>query len=347
MDGIETGAEAGADGSGSESGGATGTSGRPRLAGWLAYLVGVLTPVTPVMLGIAYDQLAAPSTEVVEAVRLLDQLAPKVEAYRSQSDLLHVRAKRVATVMLRGGRPADVDDRYDDFLLIWSDYQTTWSDLLFLIDQEGGASRPELAALRPRIEAAANVASNRIDRCLLAANATYDDDAQEVMAARARTDSATLGTGRAEQADRRPPMTCPTGNARYFLMDDQLARLGGCNYAIRRVLVTTVADLRRTRDAGPLAKLGRRLGEALQGPRRGSIQPDYRAPLMSVVEQECSTAALTPRPLGLAAGQTLYPWEGAAPESAPTPAPAAVPGAEAPPPVAAAPPEKQASPLFF
>lgn len=280
---------------------------RPRPLSWLAYIVGVLTPALPLCLGIAWDRLSEPPAEIYQASELLARLSPQVEAYRSQSDLMNVRARRVATIMTRGGGPTDADDRYDDFLLTWSDFQTTWSDLLVLVKREGGGIRPELAKLAPYINRSANVASNRIDVCLLAASGTYDASAQQVMAGRARS----APTGDSATTDRRFRLTCPTRGG-YFLMEDQLARTGACNYAIRRAFLVMQTDLRETRDSGPLARLGQRLSFGAKASTTREPSLDWKLE-MGRVDRECSEKQLTPATKRLLPGQTLYPWQGAVP----------------------------------
>ena len=228
--------------------------------GWGELLGGIVLALAPVAGTLAYDTVSRPSGEVLAAADMLTQTAPHIDAYRRQSDLFDVNSRRVANAMLRGGSQEAAQARYDDFTLVWSDYQTTYSDLRDLILPADNTSAPELRDLVSYMEGAM-AASNRIDLCLQSALGSYDAGAPDRMAARARNrtgideDAArTESAARAQDQELR----CLSSDE-YFVVSERMQRLGGCNYALRRAMMGSVANLRRTRDDGPVARLGDRL----------------------------------------------------------------------------------------
>jgi len=115
------------------------------------------------------------------------------------------------------------------------------------------------------------------------------------MAARARNrtgiDEAAAGIETAARAQDQE-LRCLAGDE-YFVVSERLQRLGGCNYALRKAMMGSVANLRRTRDDGPVARLGDRLTgrSASMAPGR---RPEYWGPLLDRVKAECSRERLRP-----------------------------------------------------
>ena len=267
---------------------------RKRSFGWGELLGGIVLALTPVAGTLAYDTLSRPSGEVAAAADMLVQIAPHIDAYRRQSDLFDVNSRRVANAMLRGGSQEAAQTRYDDFTLVWSDYQTTYSDLRDLILPADNTASPELRDLVSYMEGAM-AASNRIDLCLQSALGSYDVGAPERMAARARTrtgiDEDQAGV---ESAARRQDqeLRCLSGEE-YFVVSERMQRLGGCNYALRKAMMGSVANLRRTRDDGPIARLADRLtGRSV--PQTADQRPEFWGPLLHRVKLECSRERLRP-----------------------------------------------------
>jgi hypothetical protein len=262
--------------------------------GWGELLGGILLALAPVAGTLAYDTVSRPSGEVLAAADMLTQTAPHIDAYRRQSDLFDVNSRRVANAMLRGGSQEAAQARYDDFTLVWSDYQTTYSDLRDLILPADNTSAPELRDLVSYMEGAM-AASNRIDLCLQSALGSYDAGAPDRMAARARNrtgideDAArTESAARAQDQELR----CLSSDE-YFVVSERMQRLGGCNYALRRAMMGSVANLRRTRDDGPVARLGDRL-TGRSSPKTSDQRPAFWGPLLDRVKAECARERLRP-----------------------------------------------------
>lgn len=267
---------------------------RKRGFGWGELLGGIVLALTPVAGTLAYDTLSRPSGEVAAAADMLVQIAPHIDAYRRQSDLFDVNSRRVANAMLRGGSQEAAQTRYDDFTLVWSDYQTTYSDLRDLILPADNTAAPELRDLVSYMDGAM-AASNRIDLCLQSALGSYDAGAPDRMAARARTrtgiDEDQAGV---ESAARRQDqeLRCLSSDE-YFVVSERMQRLGGCNYALRKAMMGSVANLRRTRDDGPVARLGDRL-TGRSAPGTADQRPEFWGPLLDRVKSECSRERLRP-----------------------------------------------------
>jgi hypothetical protein len=267
---------------------------RKRGFGWGELLGGIVLALTPVAGTLVYDSVSRPSGEVTAAADMLTQTAPHIDAYRRQSDLFDVNSRRVANAMLRGGSQEAAQARYDDFTLVWSDYQTTYSDLRDLILPADNTAAPELRDLVSYMDGAI-AASNRIDLCLQSALGTYDAGAPDRMAARARNrtgiDEAEAG---AETAARRQDqeLRCLSSDE-YFVASERMQRLGGCNYALRKAMMGSVANLRRTRDDGPVARLGDRL-TGRSAPRTADQRPEFWDPLLDRVKTDCSRERLRP-----------------------------------------------------
>lgn len=262
--------------------------------GWGELLGGIVLALTPVAGTLVYDTLSRPSGEVAAASDMLVQIAPHIDAYRRQSDLFDVNSRRVANAMLRGGSQEAAQARYDDFTLVWSDYQTTYSDLRDLILPAENTAAPELRDLVSYMEGAI-AASNRIDLCLQAALGTYDAGAPDRMAARARNRTGIdEAAAAAETAARRQDqeLRCLAGDE-YFVVSERMRRLGGCNHALRKAMMGSVAALRRTRDDGPVARLADRL-TGRSAPKTADQRPEYWAPLLTRVKAECSREQLRP-----------------------------------------------------
>ncbi len=267
---------------------------RKRGFGWGELLGGIVLALTPVAGTLVYDTVSRPSGEVAAAADMLVQTAPHIDAYRRQSDLFDVNSRRVANAMLRGGSQEAAQARYDDFTLVWSDYQTTYSDLRDLILPAENTAAPELRDLVSYMEGVM-AASNRIDLCLQSALGSYDAGAPDRMAARARSrtgideDAARAETvARAQDQELR----CLSSDE-YFVVSERMQRLGACNYALRRAMMGSVANLRRTRDEGPVA----RLGDLLTGrsaPKTTDQRPEFWGPLLVRVKAECSRERLRP-----------------------------------------------------
>lgn len=267
---------------------------RKRGFGWGELLGGIVLALTPVAGTLAYDTISRPSGEVAAAADMLVQIAPHIDAYRRQSDLFDVNSRRVSNAMLRGGSQEAAQTRYDDFTLVWSDYQTTYSDLRDLILPADNTAAPELRDLASYMDGAM-AASNRIDLCLQSALGSYDAGAPDRMAARARSrtgiDEAEAGVEtNARRQDQE--LRCLSGDE-YFVVSERMQRLGGCNYALRKAMMGSVANLRRTRDDGPVARLGDRLTG--RSARKTSDQrPEFWGPLLDRVKAECSRERLRP-----------------------------------------------------
>lgn len=262
--------------------------------GWGELLGGIVLALTPVAGTLAYDTISRPSGEVAAAADLLAQTAPHIDAYRRQSDLFDVNGRRVANAMLRGGSQEAAQARYDDFTLVWSDYQTTYSDLRDLILPADNTAAPELRDLVSYMEGVM-AASNRIDLCLQSALGSYDAGAPERMAARARSrtgideDAAPLERAARLQDQE---LRCLSGDE-YFVVSERTRRLGSCNHALRKAMMGSVAALRRTRDEGPVARLGDRLtGRSAQ--KTSDQRPEFWGPLLNRVKAECSRERLRP-----------------------------------------------------
>ena len=267
---------------------------RKRGFGWGELLGGIVLALTPVAGTLVYDSVSRPSGEVTAAADMLTQIAPHIDAYRRQSDLFDVNSRRVANAMLRGGSQEAAQARYDDFTLVWSDYQTTYSDLRDLILPADNTAAPELRDLVSYMEGAM-AASNRIDLCLQSALGSYDAGAPDRMAARARSrtgiDESAAGAESAARAQDQE-LRCLSGDE-YFVVSERMQRLGGCNYALRKAMMGSVANLRRTRDDGPVARLGDRLtGRA--APKTADQRPEFWGPLLDRVKLECSRERLRP-----------------------------------------------------
>ncbi|MDQ3125051.1 MAG: hypothetical protein M3Q74_05530 [Pseudomonadota bacterium] len=267
---------------------------RKRGFGWGELLGGIVLALTPVAGTLAYDSVSRPSGEVTAAADMLTQAAPHIDAYRRQSDLFDVNSRRVANAMLRGGSQEAAQARYDDFTLVWSDYQTTYSDLRDLIRPADNTAAPELRDLLSYMEGAM-AASNRIDLCLQSALGSYDAGAPDRMAARARSrtgiDEAAAGAETAARAQDQE-LRCLSGDE-YFVVSERMQRLGGCNYALRKAMMGSVANLRRTRDDGPVARLGDRL-TGRSAPKTADQRPEFWGPLLDRVKAECSRERLRP-----------------------------------------------------
>ena len=110
--------------------------------GWGELLGGIVLALAPVAGTLVYDTLSRPSGEVAAAADMLVQIAPHIDAYRRQSDLFDVNSRRVSNAMLRGGSQEAAQNRYDDFTLVWSDYQTTYSDMRDLILPASNTAAP-------------------------------------------------------------------------------------------------------------------------------------------------------------------------------------------------------------
>ncbi len=267
---------------------------RKRSFGWGELLGGIVLALTPVAGTLVYDSVSRPSGEVTAAADMLSQAAPHIDAYRRQSDLFDVNSRRVANAMLRGGSQEAAQTRYDDFTLVWSDYQTTYSDLRDLILPADNTAAPELRDLVSYMDGAM-AASNRIDLCLQSALGSYDSGAPDRMAARARTRTGIdEGEARTESAARAQDqeLRCLSGEE-YFVVSERMQRLGGCNYALRKAMMGSVANLRRTRDDGPVARLGDRLA-GRSAPRTADQRPEFWGPLLDRVKAECSRERLRP-----------------------------------------------------
>ena len=269
-------------------------AGRGKGFGWGELLGGIVLALTPVAGTLAYDTVSRPSGEVAAAADMLTQTAPHIDAYRRQSDLFDVNSRRVANAMLRGGSQEAAQARYDDFTLVWSDYQTTYSDLKDLILPADNIAAPELRDLVSYMDGAM-AASNRIDLCLQAALGSYDAGAPDRMAARARSrtgiDEAAAGVEAAARSQDQE-LRCLSGDE-YFVVSERMQRLGGCNYALRKAMMGSVAAMRRTRDDGPVARLADRL-TGRSAPKTADQRPDFWAPLLTRVKAECSRERLRP-----------------------------------------------------
>ncbi len=267
---------------------------RKRGFGWGELLGGIVLALTPVAGTLVYDSVSRPSGEVTAAADMLTQIAPHIDAYRRQSDLFDVNSRRVANAMLRGGSQEAAQARYDDFTLVWSDYQTTYSDLRDLILPADNTAAPELRDLVSYMEGAM-AASNRIDLCLQSALGSYDAGAPDRMAARARSrtgiDESAAGAESAARTQDQE-LRCLSGDE-YFVVSERMQRLGGCNYALRKAMMGSVANLRRTRDDGPVARLGDRL-TGRSAPRTADQRPEFWGPLLDRVKLECSRERLRP-----------------------------------------------------
>lgn len=277
--------------------------------GWGELLGGILLALTPVAGTLAYDTLSRPPGEVAAAADMLGQAAPHIDAYRRQSDLFEVNSRRVANAMLRGGSQEAAQARYDDFTLVWSDYQTTYSDLKYLILPADNTAAPELRDLVSYMEGVM-AASNRIDLCLQSALGSYDAGAPDRMAARARNrtgiDEAAAATETAARAQDQE-LRCLSGGE-YFVVSERMQRLGGCNYALRRAMMGSVSALRRTRDDGPVARLGDRL-TGRSAVKTADQRPAYWAPLLDRVKAECSRERLRPSRGDAPAANRLNIWQ--------------------------------------
>lgn len=267
---------------------------RKRGFGWGELLGGIVLALTPVAGTLVYDSVSRPSDEVTAAADMLAQAAPHIDAYRRQSDLFDVNSRRVANAMLRGGSQEAAQARYDDFTLVWSDYQTTYSDLRDLIRPADNTAAPELRDLLSYMEGVM-AASNRIDLCLQSALGSYDAGAPDRMAARARSrtgidESAAAAESVARAQDQE--LRCLSGDE-YFVVSERMQRLGGCNYALRKAMMGSAANLRRTRDDGPVARLGDRL-TGRSAPRTADQRPEFWGPLLERVKLECSRERLRP-----------------------------------------------------
>jgi hypothetical protein len=292
--------------------------------GWGELLGGIVLALTPVAGTLAYDTLSRPSGEVLAAADMLTQIAPHIDAYRRQSDLFDVNSRRVANAMLRGGSQEAAQARYDDFTLVWSDYQTTYSDLRDLILPAENTAAPELRDLVSYMEGAM-AASNRIDLCLQSALGSYDAGAPDRMAARARNRTGIdEDAARAETAARAQDqeLRCLSADE-YFVVSERMQRLGGCNYALRKAMMGSVANLRRTRDDGPVARLGDRL-TGRSAPATADQRPDFWAPLLARVKTECSRERLRPSRGDAPPSNRLNIWQ-RVDAVAPAPVPGPVP----------------------
>ena len=269
-------------------------AGRNKGFGWGELLGGIVLALTPVAGTLAYDSVSRPSGEVTAAADMLAQAGPHIDAYRRQSDLFDVNSRRVANAMLRGGSQEAAQARYDDFTLVWSDYQTTYSDLRDLILPADNTAAPELRDLVSYMEGAM-AASNRVDLCLQSALVSYDAGAPDRMAARARTrtgiDEAAAGAERAARAQDQE-LRCLSGDE-YFVVSERMQRLGGCNHALRKAMMGSVAALRRRRDDGPAARLADRL-TGRSAPKTTDQRPEFWGPLLDRVKAECSRTQLRP-----------------------------------------------------
>lgn len=267
---------------------------RKRGFGWGELLGGIVLALTPVAGTLVYDSVSRPSGEVTAAADMLSQAAPHIDAYRRQSDLFDVNSRRVANAMLRGGSQEAAQARYDDFTLVWSDYQTTYSDLRDLILPADNTAAPELRDLLSYMEGVM-AASNRIDLCLQSALGSYDAGAPDRMAARARSrigiDESAAGAESAARAQDQE-LRCLSGDE-YFVVSERMQRLGGCNYALRKAMMGSVANLRRTRDDGPIARLGDRV-TGRTAPRTADQRPEFWVHLLDRVKLECSRERLRP-----------------------------------------------------
>lgn len=295
---------------------------RKRGFGWGEMLGGILLALTPVAGTLAYDTISRPSGEVAAAADMLTQTAPHIDAYRRQSDLFDVNSRRVANAMLRGGSQEAAQARYDDFTLVWSDYQTTYSDLKDLILPADNTAAPELRDLVSYMDGAI-AASNRIDLCLQSALGSYDAGAPDRMAARARNRTGIdEDAARVESAARAQDqeLRCLASDE-YFVVSERMQRLGGCNYALRKAMMGSVANLRRTRDDGPVARLGDRL-TGRSAPATADQRPDFWAPLLDRVKAECARARLRPSRGDAPPANRLNIWQRV---DAVAPAPAGVP----------------------
>lgn len=298
-------------------------AGRRKGFGWGELLGGIVLALSPVAGTLAYDSLTRPSGEVAAAAEMLALTAPHIDAYRRQSDLFDVNSRRVANAMLRGGSQEAAQARYDDFTLVWSDYQTTYSDLKDIILPRDNTAAPELRDLVSYMDGAM-AASNRIDLCLQSALVSYDAGAPERMAARARTrtgiDEAAVGAEQAARAQDQE-LRCLSGDE-YFVVGERMQRLGGCNYALRKAMMGSVAGLRRTRDYGPVARLADRLsGRA--APATGG-RPQNWGPLLDRVKAECARARLRPSRGDAPPASRLNIWQ-RVDAAAPAPVPATPP----------------------
>ncbi|TAJ60150.1 hypothetical protein [Brevundimonas sp.] len=298
-------------------------AGRRKGFGWGELLGGIVLALSPVAGTLAYDSLTRPSGEVAAAAEMLALTAPHIDAYRRQSDLFDVNSRRVANAMLRGGSQEAAQARYDDFTLVWSDYQTTYSDLKDMILPRDNTAAPELRDLVSYMDGAM-AASNRIDLCLQSALVSYDAGAPEQMAARARTrtgiDEAAVGAEQAARAQDQE-LRCLSGDE-YFVVGERMQRLGGCNYALRKAMMGSVADLRRTRDDGPVARLADRLG-GRAAPATGG-RPQNWGPLLDRVKAECARARLRPSRGDAPPASRLNIWQ-RVDAAAPAPVPATPP----------------------
>lgn len=297
---------------------------RKRGFGWGELLGGIVLALTPVAGTLAYDTISRPSGEVAAAADMLVQIAPHIDAYRRQSDLFDVNSRRVANAMLRGGSQEAAQARYDDFTLVWSDYQTTYSDLRDLIRPADNTAAPELRDLLSYMEGVM-AASNRIDLCLQAALGSYDAGAPDRMAARARSRTGIdEAEARAENDARSQDqeLRCRSGDE-YFVVSERMQRLGGCNYALRKAMMGSVARLRRTRDDGPVARLGDRLTGRSAG--TADRRPEFWGPLLDRVKVECDREQLRPSRGVAPPANRLNIWQ-RVDAVAPVPAPASVPG---------------------
>lgn len=298
---------------------------RKRGFGWGELLGGIVLALTPVAGTLVYDSVSRPSGEVIAAADMLAQAAPHIDAYRRQSDLFDVNSRRVANAMLRGGSQEAAQARYDDFTLVWSDYQTTYSDLRDLIRPADNTAAPELRDLLSYMEGAM-AASNRIDLCLQSALGSYDAGAPDRMAARARSrtgiDESAAGVESAARAQDQE-LRCLSGDE-YFVVSERMQRLGGCNYALRKAMMGSVANLRRTRDDGPVARLGDRL-TGRSAPRTADQRPEFWGPLLDRVKLECSRERLRPSRGDAPPANRLNIWQRVdAVAPAPVPGPATI-----------------------
>ena len=115
-------------------------------------------------------------------------------------------------------------------------------------------------------------------------------------------------------------LRCLSGEE-YFVVSERMQRLGGCNYALRKAMMGSVAALRRTRDDGPVARLGDRL-TGRSAPGTADQRPEFWGPLLDRVKAECSRERLRPSRGDAPPANRLNIWQRV---DAVTPTPTVVP----------------------
>lgn len=213
----------------------------------LTLVVGIGPPV--------YNMMSGPSAQAIEADDKLAALIPAMDAHRRESDLLRMRARRVANALMRGAPVDDVQNRYDEFSLAVGDYQTTSNDLEGIMKTgfalpeacEGQRTTPCMAldvALRNVLNASA-----RVETCLERGMKNYDANAASYMA---RLVSATDPDQEIADSDQNLEPTPSSGlncraRAGHEPMVDRLTDIDACTSAIRTSLVSVRATLSRSR----------------------------------------------------------------------------------------------------